>query len=415
MLNQRERRLTLAYSSVGHFFSHLFVSAYTLVAVDLAAQGAFGLAYADLLPLIGVGLFLFGACALPAGMLADRWSAPGMLVVFLVGTGLAACATGFAEGPVSLWLGLTAIGLFGSIYHPVGLAWLTRDRVGRGWMLGVNGLAGNLALGLGPLIAGILIDLLSWRAVFFLPGALCALTGVAMAAVWARGGFAGGERLAAEAVVEAAPGEMRRALLILLIAVICTGTVFNALSAVLPQFVADSSPGLADRGMTWIGAVVAPLYLLGGLLQIATGWLADRLPVKPLYVLCWILQLLAFVALAAVIGPAALPIVLLATSAGLASLTPENMMFVRLSPPAWRSTMYGLKFILVFGLGWPAVEAAAWLYGVRESFDGLFVALACLAGAGVLAAVALPSGGSGGLRLVRPRWPTSKESSAPRG
>ena len=54
-----------------------------------------------------------------------------------------------------LWLGLSALGLFGSIYHPVGIAWLTRDPQGRGWMLGVNGMIGNLSIGLSPVIAGV--------------------------------------------------------------------------------------------------------------------------------------------------------------------------------------------------------------------------------------------------------------------
>ena len=87
MLSRQERRLTLFFSCAGHFFSHLFFAAYTMVVVDLAARGAFGLSYENLLPLMGLGLFLYGAGAIPAGLLGDRWSAPGMLVVFLVGTG----------------------------------------------------------------------------------------------------------------------------------------------------------------------------------------------------------------------------------------------------------------------------------------------------------------------------------------
>ena len=58
------------------------------------------------------------------------------MVVFFVGTGGAAIATGSAGSPAALAFGLAAIGLFGSIYHPVGTAWLVRNAANRGRALG---------------------------------------------------------------------------------------------------------------------------------------------------------------------------------------------------------------------------------------------------------------------------------------
>ena len=400
MLSREERRLTLCFSCVGHFFSHMFFAAYAMVVVDLAARGAFGLSYEELLPLMGLGLFLYGAGAIPAGLLADRWSAPGMLVVFLIGTGGAAWATGYASNSTMLWLGLSALGLFGSIYHPVGISWLTRDPQRRGWMLGVNGMVGNLSIGFSPLIAGVLIDLYSWRSVFILPGILSLLTGLVMALMWRQGRFGSGRQLSAFAQNEAAPSEMRRAMIVLAIAVVCTGIVFNAISAVLPKFVADSAPGLTGSGMTRLGLAVAPIYLLGAAAQLLSGWLSDRLPVKRIYIGCWLLQAFALGALVHAIGPAAIPLALVAISCSVASVPPENLMYARFSPPAWRGTFYGLKFILAFGLGWPAVEVAGWLYGVEGSFDTLFMVLAAVAGLAAFAALALPSSSP---RAGRPR------------
>ena len=63
-----------------------------------------------------------------------------MMVIFFVGTGGAAIATGLTDGPVALALGLAAIGLFGSIYHPVGTAWLVRNARNRGRALGATAL-----------------------------------------------------------------------------------------------------------------------------------------------------------------------------------------------------------------------------------------------------------------------------------
>ena len=95
--------------------------------VVLALEKRWGMSYGDLLSLSLGGFVLFGVGALPAGWLGDRWSDEGRMVVFFVGTGGAAIATGLTGGPVALALGLATIGLFGSIYHPVGTAWLVRS------------------------------------------------------------------------------------------------------------------------------------------------------------------------------------------------------------------------------------------------------------------------------------------------
>src|SRR5437588_11090429 len=149
-------------SSFGHFFAHLL----TLLSptVLLVLEGRWGMSYGDLLSLSLGGFVLFGLGALPAGWLGDRWSAEGMMVVFFIGTGGAAIATGLTDGPVALALGLAAIGLFGSIYHPVGTAWLVRNAKNRGRALGVNGIAGSIGLGAAAVVAGALAQVVGLRA-----------------------------------------------------------------------------------------------------------------------------------------------------------------------------------------------------------------------------------------------------------
>ena len=112
-MTARSARLSMAFSNIGHFFSHLLMLLYPTVV--LALEGRWGLTYGELLSLSIPGYVLFGAAALPAGWLGDRWSAEHMMVLYFVGTGAAAVLTGFADGPLGLALGLSAIGLFGSI------------------------------------------------------------------------------------------------------------------------------------------------------------------------------------------------------------------------------------------------------------------------------------------------------------
>ena len=108
-------------------FAHLLMLIFPTAV--LAMEGTWGLGYAELLPLGFAGYLLFGLGALPAGWLADRWSSAWMMALFYLGSGAACILTGLAVGPWSLALGLTLIGLFASIYHPVAIAWLVgRER-----------------------------------------------------------------------------------------------------------------------------------------------------------------------------------------------------------------------------------------------------------------------------------------------
>lgn len=111
---------TMAYMNVGHSFSHLVMLLFPTVV--LALEPAWQTPYVDLLPLGFAGYLFFGLGALPAGWLGDRWDSGKLMVLFFIGTPVSCALAGFAEGPISLALALTLIGLFASIYHPVALA-----------------------------------------------------------------------------------------------------------------------------------------------------------------------------------------------------------------------------------------------------------------------------------------------------
>ena len=82
-----------------------------------------------------------------------------MMIVFFLGIGLSSIVTGFAQSPLQLGAGLFLIGVFGAIYHPVGLAIVTARWKKTGMRLAVNGIWGNLGVGSAALVTGVLIDL----------------------------------------------------------------------------------------------------------------------------------------------------------------------------------------------------------------------------------------------------------------
>lgn len=107
-----------------------------------------------------------------------------MIVAYFLGVGSAAIVSGFAESPPGLLVGLTLIGAFAAIYHPVGIPWLIRNTSipRRGKVLAINGIFGGLGSAVAGLSAGFLIDVGSWRVAFafIVPAIICLLTRTAL-------------------------------------------------------------------------------------------------------------------------------------------------------------------------------------------------------------------------------------------
>ena len=66
-------RYTQVFSNTGHALSHLFMMIYPTVV--LALETEFSAPYHVLISLMLAGNILFGAAALPAGYLGDKWGA----------------------------------------------------------------------------------------------------------------------------------------------------------------------------------------------------------------------------------------------------------------------------------------------------------------------------------------------------
>ena len=173
------RRRSLIFVHLGHSYDHLFMLLFPTVV--LALEDEFGRSYGELLTLSVWGFIAFGAGTLPAGWLGDRWSRRGMMVVFFLGIGASSVLTGLATSTVGIAVGLAMIGLFASIYHPIGTAMVVGGAAEPGRALGVNGVWGNMGVAAAALIAGALTDWVGWRAAFIVPGVIAVATGLVYA------------------------------------------------------------------------------------------------------------------------------------------------------------------------------------------------------------------------------------------
>ena len=55
----------------------------------------------------------------------------------------------------------------------------------------------------------------------------------------------------------------------------------------------------------------------------------------------------------------------------------ENTLVSRLSPPAFKHTAYGTKFVLTFGVGAFAVQAAGWVEGAW-GLGAIYLGIGCV-------------------------------------
>lgn len=387
VMRLRSGTMVQGFAALGHLYIHLFTAFYAVMVLALEAD--WQLPYAQLIALWTLPSFLVGAGAIPAGWLADRWSARGMMAVFFVGIGAASIYCGFARTTAELVVGLCGIGLFAAIYHPVGIPWLVKNAVARGKALGFNGIFGNAGVAVGSFATGLVIDLAGWRAAFVLPGVVALATGLIFILLIRAGRLPEGATTHREPA--AARGEALRAFLVLLVTMLVTGLVFQSMQTAAPKLFEDRLPFLAGLGTMGIGTLVGVVYLAAGIVQLIGGHLADRYPLKPVYVAGLLLQVPLLYAIAGFGGTPLMIAVMLNVVLSTAVLPAENMMLARFSPERHRSLAFGIKYVFAFGSAPLAVQFVALVRGGTGDFYWLFITLAGLASVAFAAALLLPA------------------------
>src|SRR5450432_2801240 len=167
----------IGFVNAAHFIDHYAMLIFAAAVIVMGP--ALGMAYSELLPYATPGFVAFGAGSLLTGWLGDRWSRRHMMVIFFAGIGASMVAVGLVQTPLQLGAALLAVGLFASIYHPVGTAMLIAhaDKLGR--QVGINGLWGNLGVASSAVVTGVIAQYLGWRWAFALPGLVTIGVGVA--------------------------------------------------------------------------------------------------------------------------------------------------------------------------------------------------------------------------------------------
>lgn len=373
------------FINVAHVIDHMFMLIFP--AAVLGMTQAFALDYAQLIGLSLGGFIAFGACSLPAGWLGDRWSRRHMMLLFFFGIGAASIITGLSTSTTMLAVGMTLVGMFAAIYHPVGTAMLVAYAQNRGREIGVNGMWGNLGVAFSALLTGFLVSQLGWRSAFILPGCISIIIGVLFAwrvkneAIPARAHTApkgqAGQRISMVMVFS-----------VLAIATATGGVVFNATTMTYPKLFQDRLYALFASPQT-LGLIVSLAYAFGAIAQLTIGRFLDRFSLKWPFVILTVGQAPFLFALAYVDS---WPVVLLGAGfmfVVFGQVTVNDAMVANFVAPQWQSRVFALRYFLSFGASATAIPLIAFVEP-RQGLAGLYVILAGFAALTFIAALVFP-------------------------
>lgn len=381
--------LIMVFSSVGHLLNHVCLAFYFVIV--LALEIDWQLPYHELIELWTLGALMVGLVALPAGLLGDRIGAPAMMVIYFIGLGGCSVGAGTAETTWSMLLWLTGIGVFAAIYHPVCIPWLVRSTSrAKGKALAVNGIFGSLGGAVAGVTAGWLIDISGWRAAFVVPGLICLGAGFALLWFMWRGRVVDRRQSVKQPSPPGKGADLVVVFALLTVTMFLAGMIFYSTQTALPKLFELRHHGLAGAGTLGIGLLVAAVYTVAGFTQLLGGELADRYPLKYVYVGAILLEI-PLLALAATLGGVPLLIVaILMVSANAGALPAENMLLAQYAPPHRHGLAFGAKFVLAFGAGPLAVQLVSTVQGRTGEFYWLFITLAGFACVACIAAMLLP-------------------------
>ena len=380
-----QSRNVIRYINAAHVIDHMFMLIFP--AAVLGMTQAFALDFAALIGLSLGGFIAFGACSLPAGWLGDHWSRRRMMLVFFFGIGASAIFTGLSHNAPMLVLGLTLIGIFAAIYHPVGTAMLVAYAQNRGREIGINGMWGNLGVAFSALITGLLVAHFGWRAAFILPGVVAMVLGVGFALQVREEPVpkrphtplkgAGGQRISMALVFG-----------VLALATATGGVVFNATTMTYPKLFQERLHELFASPQT-LGVVVSLAYAFGAVAQLSIGRVLHRVSLKWPFVVLTMCQAPLLYALAYGEGWGVIALGAAFMFVVFGQVTVNDAMVANFVAPQWQSRVFALRYCLSFGASATAIPLIAYVEPL-QGLVGLYLILAAIAALTFVAALVFP-------------------------
>jgi MFS family permease len=402
VFSKSERRLLL-FANAGHFFAHSLILIFPQIITPLMRE--FGLQAHEVLKLSFFMYLFFGIGALPSGFLADRIKPKITFTIFFTGVGLTSILTFFSRSTMGLRIALMFMGMFLSMYHPLGIGLISKAVKKRGSALGLNGVFGSIGIAAAPFIAGIISYLLGWRSIYLIMGIPPLFLGILLH-------FTGFDYTLHESDVKSDSNRTEngnvKAFAILCISMCLAGFVYRGQTLLLPQHfernvhflynLVSSLDFMKLEGTKTLAATILTsfVYMIGVIGQLIGGRVADSVDLRYAYFLVFlaILPILPMLYFFSDIPLFAVSLLFILLLIGMQPV--ENSLIAQFTPLRWRSTSYGIKFILTFGISSSVIYPIGFFQS-RFSFEAPFllfflVALLLVVNNGIIIAV---TGGKG--------------------
>ena len=167
--------LTILATSLGFALVQLDV---TIVNIALAKIGAdLGTPVAGLQWVVDAYALAFAALLLSAGALGDQIGARKGFSIGFTAFAVASLGCGLAPGPIALIVARAAQGVGAALLVPCSLALLNQAASGdarlRARAISLWTAAGSVAMAVGPVLGGLLVDSLGWRSIFLINIPIC--------------------------------------------------------------------------------------------------------------------------------------------------------------------------------------------------------------------------------------------------
>ena len=385
------------FLNVGHFLDHFFVLIFASAAA-LVLVSEWQLPYGELIPYSTAGFVAFGLFSLPSGWLADRWSREGMMSVFFIGIGLSAIGASTAQSPTQIAIWLFTVGLFASIYHPVGLALIAKGDKKMGMDIAVNGVWGNMGVGFAAFITGLMIDQVGWRAAFWMPGALSICIGVMYfnhqrdKIFFKFTSIQKSKTDIPNLPKTANAGELRliiiRVSAVVFFTTAVSSIIFQGTTFALPKIFEERLSGLASSA-SMIGFLALVVFATASFAQIVVGQMLDRIGPKKVFLNVSAIQIIFFSLFIGKQDFFALFTALFFMLGAFGQIPINDFMIGKMAKSEFRASIFGVRYVISFAV-WAIVVPLISFVHLNYGFDYLFYILAGCAVSIFIAAATLP-------------------------
>ena len=375
------------YLNIGHLLDHFMMLIFAKAAYD--SGRSFGLQYDEMILFGTLGMILFGATAPLAGILSDKYGRIPLMIIYHFGIGFSAIIASMSSSPIQLAISLGLIGLFASIYHPVGIAMLLQRSGLVGLRLGINGVWGNMGIAIAPVVTGVILYYGDWRLTFLIPGIICVLFGVLFFLnITQHENNDQNKSDKGNKQIGFTP-RWQQALFALALSTASGGFLFGAMSFLLPRYFEINMLSLSTN-VAITGILAGVVFACASFAQMAVGWLIDR--ISPRLVLFWIaLGQVIFIYLASQFENLSLFFLSIAAMCFVFGQIPiTDTILVRYVPDNWRSRVLSAKFLLNLCIGASVLPITSQLLKIGYDLKSVFIFASIIALGVVFSSILLP-------------------------